>query len=190
MYAIVHNHHGKGAAVDSTRFDRLTRSISLLLSRRALAGVLAFGTLTAPGFTEARKKRKRRRRRNKKKIKRNQFGCVNVGNFCQNGGQCCSGICAGKNCQAHDTGIGCVAGDHTTGCGGTTKSCTTSAGESGSCQTTTGNAPFCYGVSRSDLCCTTDPECIALCGPGAACVHCPADSACGHAYCAVPGSVC
>jgi hypothetical protein len=76
--------------MDSHRFDGLTRSVSTLLSRRRLAGALGFGALTFPGLAEARKKHK-----HKKKVKFNDLGCVDVGNFCQNDDQCCSGICTG-----------------------------------------------------------------------------------------------
>jgi len=123
------------------RFDGWTRAVATLLSRRTLAGVLAFGALALPGLTEAKKKH---RRKKKKKIKRNQFGCVNVGNFCKHNSQCCSNLCQGKRgkkqCRAHDA-QGCeVAHDS---CVFGTTNCLTSAGKNGFCHKTIGNAGFC-----------------------------------------------
>jgi hypothetical protein len=81
----------KECRVNIARFEHLTRTISTMLSRRAIAGTLGLGALNLPGLVEAKKKRKK-----KKKIKKNQFGCVDVGKFCTDDGQCCSGICQGK----------------------------------------------------------------------------------------------
>jgi hypothetical protein len=61
--------------VDTDRFDRLSRAISSLLTRRNLAGVLGLGIVALPGLIDARKKRK-----HKKKVKKNKFGCVDGAN--------------------------------------------------------------------------------------------------------------
>jgi hypothetical protein len=155
--------------VDIARFDSLIRTASSLLSRRALAGVLAIGALTLPGLADAKKKRKR------KKVKRNAFGCVNVGGFCKNDNHCCSGICAGrkdkKRCQAHDQST-CQAGLTSLVCGGESNlSCTTSGSDPGLCLNTTGNAGYCF-ASGDCFACTKDADCEPVCGPGAACIDC------------------
>jgi hypothetical protein len=160
--------------VDSDRFDLLTRAVPAILSRRSLAGALGLGTLALPILAEARKKHKKR-----KKIKRNAFGCVNVGGLCRRSGQCCSGICQGKKgkkkCQPHDSGA-CQAGQIDIYCaGGTHFPCTTSNGLPGSCYTTTGQAGYCaYAVG---ICvtptCANDADCRADFGDSGACVVCP-----------------
>jgi hypothetical protein len=159
--------------MDSDRFDGLTRSVSTLLSRRTLAGVLGLGALAVPTRTEAKKHTHK-----KKKPKFNDFGCVNAGNFCQNSGQCCSGICQGqkgkKKCQAHDQST-CQSGQQEEGCGpdggGVTVPCVSSTGDDGICETTTGKAGYC---SADGQCfdCTKDADCVAFCGPQAACIVC------------------
>jgi hypothetical protein len=154
--------------MDIDRFDGLTRTVSTLLSRRAIAGALGLGTLALPGLADAKKKHKK-----KKKIKKNQFGCVNVGGFCKNGGQCCSGICQGKKdkkkCKAHDA-QGCESNEDS--CLGVPFPCTTSAGVPGECLVTTGNAGYCFGGAGQCFDCTKDADCVAVCGPQAACVVC------------------
>jgi hypothetical protein len=156
--------------MDSSRFDRWTQS----LSRRTVAGALGLGALGLPSLIEAKKKHKHKHKK-KKKVKFNDFGCANVGGFCKNSGQCCSGICSGKKdkkkCQAHNVST-CTAGQHTGGCGGTSTLCTSSAGDEGVCETTTGNAGYC-AVAGQCASCTKDADCIADFGPDAACIVCP-----------------
>lgn len=148
-------------------FDRLSRAAARVLPRRAIAGILGLGVLALPGLVDARKKRRKR----KKKIKRNDFGCVNVGSFCKNSSQCCSGICDGKKgkkkCQAHNTST-CAGTD---GCSGEFVACTTVTGADGTCNVTTGNASYCV---TSAVCfeCTKDTHCEPICGDGAACLVC------------------
>src|SRR4051794_8512906 len=124
--------------MDSVRFDGLARSVSTMLSRRTLASALGLGALALPGLAEAKKKHHHKK---KKKVKFNDFGCVDVGRFCKNNDQCCSGICEGKKdkkkCQAHDEST-CQAGQDS--CAGSPELCTTSAGGPGQCVQTTGNA--------------------------------------------------
>lgn len=153
--------------VNTLRFDQLTRAISFLLSRRALAGVLGLHALGVPALVDARKKK----RKKKKKAKFNEFGCVNVGGFCKNDGQCCSGICSGKKdkkkCQAHDERT-CQALAVT--CEQEIE-CFTETGNNGECYTTTGNAGFCAD-SGGCFPCSKDADCQPFCGPRAACVQC------------------
>jgi hypothetical protein len=156
--------------MDTDRFDRATRTVSLALSRRGLTSALGLTALGIPSLAAAKKK--------KKKIKRNEFGCVEVGNRCKNAGQCCSGICTGKKgkktCQAHDTGDcqadqdACLSEDDIR--------CTTSAGSEGICLRTTGNARYCAAIESGGVCfpCNTDADCQEFCGPTAACIVCEA----------------
>jgi hypothetical protein len=129
-----------------------------------------------PRLAEAGKRRK--------KLKRNEFGCVNVGDACRGKDKnCCSGICRGKKpkrgekdksrCVGHDA-QGCQAGQIEQFCGGTDVVCTTSTGDTaGFCDTTTGNAGYCSGEG---MCipggCSKDADCIPVFGKGAACVLC------------------
>jgi hypothetical protein len=154
--------------VGTARFDRFTRSVSTLLSRRTLAATLGLGALGLPGLAEAKKHKKRK----KKKITRNEFGCVDVGGFCKNSGQCCSGICSGKKdkkkCKAHNTST-CQAGQQEAGC--TAEATTVPCDVDGRCDTTTGKAPYCAGDGQC-FPCTKDADCVPFCGAQAACITC------------------
>jgi hypothetical protein len=157
-------------------FDHAMRYLTTELTRRSLSqtalhAALVLGGAGLPVGVAAKKKRKNKKR---KKIKRNAFGCVNVGNFCQNSGHCCSGICQGKKgkkkCKAHDSGD-CQAGQREEACGGEDVFCTSSAGGLGVCDTTTGNAAYC-AVSAGCFACAKDADCRGVCGPAAACIVC------------------
>jgi hypothetical protein len=164
-----------------TRFDRLTRGLAETATRRGiLVGLATLGQVTV-GLPVVAKKSKI------KKLKRNEFGCVDVGGKCRgNSANCCSGVCEGKKpkkdkkdrsrCVAHDAGAGCQTGQQTTFCRSgevtlTSSNCTSSAGSPGLCQTTTGNAPYCT-ASSTCFQCNKDTECETVCGQGAACVRC------------------
>jgi hypothetical protein len=157
--------------MDTKRFDRLTLALSDTLTRRGLGALLGLGATGMPGLAAAKKNGRKKQR---KKIKRNNFNCVNVGDYCKNDGQCCSGICQGKKgkekCKAHDVG-GCQAGQSIGECGGTDVPCTSGSGESGTCFTTTGKAGYCH-VSGNCSVCRKDADCREKCGPQAACVLC------------------
>ena len=180
--------------MDATRFDALTRRLTAPASRRVagrflaglgLAGLLAHADASPVGAAKAETSRKTKKPK-KKKPKLNRFGCVDVGGFCRNNGQCCSNICSGrknkKTCQAHNDGFGaCEAGPLgfcATGPGlifGTP--CTSSADENGLCFTTTGKASYCaVGEVQTTGCvaCKKDKDCEEFCGAGAACIQCPA----------------
>jgi hypothetical protein len=154
--------------MDTDRFDRLSRTVSLLVSRRSVTGALGLGAIAIPGLAEGRKNHKKRKK--KKKIRRNGFGCVNVGNFCKSGDQCCSGICQGKKgkkkCQPHDAST-CAGQD---GCADEFVPCTIKE-FTGTCAVTTGNASYC-AVNSECVACAKDTDCEALCGAGAACIVC------------------
>jgi hypothetical protein len=95
--------------MDPLRFDELSRRMGLRSPRRPLVSALAGGVL---GLTAMRPlqvaARKGKHKHKTKKEKPNAFGCLEVGDDCKRGDQCCSGICEGKNgkrrCRAHDTG--------------------------------------------------------------------------------------
>ena len=158
--------------MDASRFDRLTRSVATPASRRSVLAALGVAITALPPTVGAKKRRRR-------KVKRNEFGCVDVGGFCKNGGQCCSGICAGnkgkRKCRAHDAGT-CQPGARSESCdatGGGDVPCTTSLGFTGGfCETTTGGAGYC-AIAGDCFPCTKDEECQGFCGTRAACIVCP-----------------
>jgi hypothetical protein len=161
--------------MDTSRLDRLTRSVSILLSRRTLVGTLGLAALARPFGIEAKKRKK------KKKIRRNSFGCVNVGGYCKNSGQCCSGICEGKKgkkkCQAHGTTGGCQSGHSIADCGGASVTCPDFG--DGQCATTTGNAAFCFEFKfQSVPPCRRDADCRPDFFPGVACLRCGDGTTC------------
>jgi hypothetical protein len=146
---------------------------------RGLAGAgLSWGALTRPGNTVAKKKRTHKKKKKQKAAEPNAFGCIDVGDLCQNAAQCCSGICEGKQgkqtCRAHDV-QSCTAGTTWEACGGADVACTTGAGAPGHCFTTTGNAGYCATYAACYFC-TTDVDCQlamgSVLGPRAACVSC------------------
>jgi hypothetical protein len=181
--------------VDQNRFERLTKALAAMPSRRdvlrGLAGVgLGLGALHPPAIADAKKKRKRKKR--KPKATPNHYGCLEVGDSCKNADQCCSGICDGKKgkrtCRAHDTG-NCAAGAHTNDCGGTNVACVTSLGKQGYCATTTGQAAYCLFYDDC-FACKTDADCQAANGgafdPRAACTRCADCPQTGGTACATP----
>ena len=166
--------------MDSNRFDDVARALSPLLSRRGLVGLLGLAALGTAELTAAKKKRKKKKKKKKNnnqkpEVKFNQFGCVNVGDFCENAGQCCSGICTDSKCQAHDA-QNCQAGNTDLTCSGvnTNVDCIAAGGGDGLCLTTTGNAGYCAGDREIAPCvsCSKDADCLSACGPDSACVIC------------------
>lgn len=171
--------------MEHDRFDHIARAFSARPSRRTLAGIVslgAFGLAAGSQVEDAGAKKK------KKKVKKNEFGCIDVGKFCKNAGQCCSGICQGKKgkkkCKAHGEST-CVSGQAETGCGGTSVICQTSSGAEGQCNTTTGKAGYCVA---DGLCfaCKKDADCVAQCGVDAACIQCADCDAQGGTACVGP----
>jgi hypothetical protein len=163
--------------VDTPRFDRLTRLLADISSRRTLNHVLAAVAGSAlpkvqfQGSADANNKKR-------KKPKKNEFGCLNIGKAC-NGkdNKCCSGICKGKGpkkgkkdkskCIAHDVGS-CVADQDS--CLGAEIPC----GAGATCFRTTGRASFCAGEEAGEcVVCNKDTDCESDFGVGAACVVCP-----------------
>ena len=182
--------------MDRNHLERLTLACSRWFSRRAVIGAIGPALLVTPALVDARKKR--RRRKKKKKVNTGQpppvlfnaFGCVNVQDFCENAGQCCSGICEGSKCQPHDASV-CQAGQSDLFCtdGASEINCTGQGGAGGLCLTTTGNAGFCATDSQC-VSCKKDADCQAasICGPGAACVVCPNCLDSGGTACVASGA--
>jgi hypothetical protein len=162
--------------VENNRFERLTRSVSSLLSRRNLAGALGLGGITLSVPADAKKKHKHKHKK-KKNLKFNDFGCVDVGGKCRgNDANCCSGICQGKKPKNGQKDKSTCVAHNVAGCQADQDGCTeigTPCGTSGTCVRTTGKASFCALISGGDCgACTKDSECEALVGVGAACVVC------------------
>lgn len=152
--------------MEHRRFDQLVRTLSTYQSRRGLLGALGLGALVSPDAVGARKK--------KKKAKFNEFGCVNVAEFCKNSNQCCSGLCEGKKgkkrCSAHDSGT-CQAGQNACDDAVATPCVSSSGVNTAACDTTTGNAPYCT-ADGDCFACKKDADCVPFCGPQAACIRC------------------
>jgi hypothetical protein len=167
-----------------------SRTFGAFPSRRELLRGLAaagFGYIAARS-PEVRGARKRPRR--------NEYGCLDVGEPCAGrDSRCCSGVCRGKRprkgkpdasrCVAHDATT-CRAGDHEPFCGGSELVlCTTSTGFAGQCNTTTGNAGYCLA---SSICypCAKDADCRTVCGAKAACLTCTDCMETGGTMCGNP----
>jgi hypothetical protein len=161
-------------------FARLAYSMHRVASRRELLGAMTLGPGLAtlrPAWEASAKSKSR-----KQKLKRNAFGCVNVGGACRGrDAVCCSGICDGKKpksgekdrsrCVAHHQGI-CTPED---------RACTDDAAPtpcnperpSASCFRTTGRAGFCGDdVIPGCIPCQKDADCHEQLSQGAACVVC------------------
>lgn len=170
--------------MDPQRFDDLVRHLPLRPRRDVLTG-LAGGVLAMLPSASVREAEAKKNKNRKKPLKRNDFGCVDVGKACRgNDNNCCSGVCDGKKpkkgdrdkstCVAHDAST-CVAGQTVAACDGVTVECATTSGEGdGQCVTTTGKAPYCFGAARC-FACKKDADCVAVCGAGAACFPCAAE---------------
>jgi hypothetical protein len=153
--------------VDHHRFDQIARTLSTVQSRRGLLGALGLGAILLPGTAGAKKK---------KKAKFNKFGCVNVGDYCKNNNQCCSGRCEGKKgktrCSAHDAST-CRAGQNACDDAAGVPCVSSTGANTASCDTTTGNAPYCT-ADGDCFACKKDADCVPFCGAQAACVKCAA----------------
>ena len=138
---------------------------------RGLAGAaLGLSVARLPELAEAKKKRKKKAKQ-PKAPKPNQYGCLNVGASCKNDEQCCSGVCEGQTCRAHDAGICQVDYDLCTTGAAHVCGVVNEIGTECACTLTTGNAPFCGHFDGTITCqeCNKDADCEDL-GAGAACV--------------------
>lgn len=181
--------------VDNHRFVTVSRSLTDPPSRRdVLRGLVAAGL----GLDVLRRPKRvvGKNGRRKKPLRRNTFGCVDIGGPCRGKDKvCCSGRCHGRKpkqgnkdtsrCVAHDAST-CQPGQRITEvCGGAVDvPCTASTGAGGACNTTTGNAPYCADELFCRAC-TKDADCRDFCGKAAACVIC-AGCAEGGTACASP----
>jgi hypothetical protein len=170
--------------VAKKRFDALARTLISIASRRQLLrGLVAAGfgvdVARSPALVDARRKRKRKHKKKEKKATPNEFGCFEVGDPCKSEADCCSGICEGKKCRAHDTGTcnqkapgTCEAGNPLeTLCNGRTDC---------ACLRTTADSNACAQLG-TDACadCQKDADCAALgFPPGTACAPFAGDLAC------------
>ena len=161
--------------MDQSRFTLVTHSLTRIPSRRdvlrgLVAAGLGLGVAQPPDRAEARKKPKKKRA---KKARPNAYGCLSVGVACQSAEPCCSGICEGKKCRAHGTGI---CRQDKPGI------CTASPNEAPAlscpvncyCYRTTAGSNFCSGGVYTDGAncadCKKDADCLALgYAPGSAC---------------------
>jgi hypothetical protein len=158
--------------MDGVQFEQLLRTLAT--SRRSyLGGALALGAILARQPATSAKKRGRKRR--PKVGKPNAYGCLNVGAFCKNSSQCCSGICSGKKrkrkCQA--VGQGTCAAEVPGVCHPVTPLITICNNARCWCARTTGGAPFCANSVGTVSCdeCRTDTDCVSRGFPaGSACV--------------------
>jgi hypothetical protein len=103
--------------LDANQFDHAVRAIEMGVKRRRVLGSFFAVSLAAPLFGFAAGSGvEARRKKHRKKIKRNSFGCVNVGQKCYGKSEvCCSGICDGKGkrskCVGHNADT-CSATTH------------------------------------------------------------------------------
>jgi hypothetical protein len=180
--------------MDTERSGATLRALTALPSRRdilrGLAGSgLGFVALldwpNGESLVVARKKRGKKKKHRKQlpqppspppPLPFNQFGCLDIGQSCRGDSSlCCSGICDPKSstCVAHNNDVCFADTDFCTSntptlCHGNNPQCL--------CTLTTGNAGFCADLEDfndlSPFCrlCSTDTECQAELGPGAACV--------------------
>ena len=159
--------------MDAERFDSLAHALRDGRTRRGFTTLLGAGLAGLAGgwpdlTADAKRKKRKKKRRKKKKAKLNEFGCVDVGKFCKNDGQCCSGACEGNECQPHGEST-CQPGQDI--CLGVEVPCVTETGQPGQCTTTTGEASYCFAEGDC-FPCSKDADCQAICGPQAACIVC------------------
>ena len=175
------------------RFDRLTRMVLDVSSRRGLLRTLAVGSglavVRAPGTLPAKGKNK------KQKLKRNEFGCVNIGGACRGRDSvCCSGICDGKKPKRGEKDKSKCVVHHQGVCTAAHRACTDDVPPvpcnpdrpKAFCFRTTGRAGYCGDdVIPGCIPCRKDADCVSQVGQGGACVVC---SSCPDgATCVPPG---
>jgi len=172
-----------------TLFRALASSATPARSRRGFLAAMTSGLLAAMPLLRGREEdaaAKTKKKKGKTKKKRtasppqlpppppfNSFGCLDVGQACQGDSTlCCSGRCdpGTATCVAHDAGI-CFADADICAIGAQVK-CTPSNPQC-TCLKTTGNAGFCGDLTQVDKSCrlcSSDMDCQAEFGAGAACV--------------------
>jgi hypothetical protein len=175
--------------MNDDRFDRLTRTLSHLRTRRHLATALGLVAVATGAFRSPSTQAKNNKNKKRKKLQRNKYGCVDVGGNCRGRDNvCCSGICDGKKpkkgkrdrstCIAHNV-LDCPPGadecqDVSVACGTTLP---------GTCFQTTGRASFCAFIGTCKDC-----QKDADCGAGGACAVCPGCGGISDTACLAPAA--
>ncbi len=136
--------------MDTSRFDRWTRSLTNSASRRRTIFTLLLGGVTLAAGGNGAEAKKKRKRKNKKK--RCQAGTKRCGAACIPVETCCSAA----DCNDQ---LACIGGKCAVPCG---PACDDLGG---SCATTVDGGEVCAGPSIAELVCAAPP--------------CTADSACG-----------
>jgi hypothetical protein len=153
---------------------------TLTQSRRsALIAALTAG-LFGRSTVEAKKKRKRKHKKQTKvqPPTPNEFGCLEVGDACVSEDDCCSGVCDGKTCRAHDVGTCGQGQSDVCAIQNPDDAVCVREGLPGLCFRTTAGSDICM---NRFLCapCQRDADCLALGFPqGSACVPLTGDLAC------------
>jgi hypothetical protein len=176
--------------LESTRFDRITSTLTERQSRRGALRLLAaavFGggslALLAREETEARKKRKKRNRRKKPGPARPALAAATCNDGIQNGGE--TGVdCGGPNCPPCEAGQTCAADrDCLTGrCGdglGAGNTCQSCAGD-GVCGSDANGGCLCddRGVCYTDVRAQRYVDSCAACPLGWGCQQFPEITGC------------
>jgi hypothetical protein len=166
--------------VDTAAFDRLTRSISMLLSRRTLAIVLALGVSVLPGLADAKKRRGKKKKKCKGKKKCGKK-CIPKTGCCSSSDCGPNGTCVGNVCSCasgfQDCDGQCITNSDC--CGGCPGDLICDAGE---CVCPEDAPVECPGDVCAAQCCTDDD-----CGANETCVSgictCPAEQICEDVCC-------
>lgn len=184
----------RGGPVKLLPVAALSRALTGRPSRRdVLRGLFGAGLgLGSPRLAELADAKKRKGSKQKRKARPNEFGCLEVGDPCQNAGQCCSGICQGKKgkkrCRAHGTG---TCQQNLPGlCSDPPTIALCNGSESCACLTSTAKSNFCAQLG-SPVCiaCRKDADCEAAGLPaGSACL--PTTGLLCQSECPETGMVC
>jgi hypothetical protein len=180
--------------VDAVRFDRLTRYVGEVASRRRLLAGMTMLGLASARFGPMVDARKRERKNRSKPLRFNMYGCVDIGKPCSGRNDyCCSNICVGPNPKRGKRDESKCVAHHVGGCTADQDSCAAGpffCGTLGICMRTTGKAGFCaYALPGGAICmnCRTDADCEPVFGRRSACTVCPGCSATSDTYCVAPG---
>jgi hypothetical protein len=181
--------------MNKPHFDSVAQIMTSFPSRRnvlrGLAGVgFGLGIARLPDLAEARKKRKRKKHKKRKpQAKPNEYGCLEVNDPCSSADQCCSGVCEGKTCRAHDTGT-CKQGGEQICVSNPPKALRCNNDGTCTCFGTTAGSIGCARYEPETMCadCRRDADCTALgyppgtfCAPvseGICAGDCPTGMAC------------
>jgi hypothetical protein len=96
------------SVMETDRFDRGTRLVASVFSRRTLASVLGLGALARPDLTEAKKKRKKKKCKactSCQLCKKGKCRPKAEGSTCDEGRVCAQGVCACPPGQKDSGGV-------------------------------------------------------------------------------------